>query len=360
MKTLLILILLLSSNCLNAQQNSSSAAIGEVERAGFYRTREERREAGLGTKLTDWLTFSGLFEAENIREVTEFTVGLPDQYDYETDPSVQAAFDISVAEIFEIELILEYSEDPRDPLIDEFVVATDLENFGFSVGRFYAPFGLYYSHFVTGPMLEFAETRRDMLQVDYDFQDMVEFAIYTFDGETRALGDSSDDTGWGASVDAFLFDGRLNIGAGYISNLAESDEEFLREENNIFLNKVGAWSLYGVFEANTWDLSLEVIKATANFREFERNENHPESWNIEAAYFPTNNFEIAIRYERSQELVDFPQEQYGIALTWRFLDNLSMTAEYLWSDYKTGFVEEDDDIFVTRGNTIAAWIAFEF
>ncbi|PCI74883.1 MAG: hypothetical protein COB20_14170 [SAR86 cluster bacterium] len=331
-----------------------------AERAGNYRTRDERREAGLGTELTDWLTFSGLVEVEHIREVNKFDGDLSDNYDFSTDPSVQAAFDISFLDIFEAELILEYTEDSRDPIMDELIIAADVGNMGFSAGRFYAPFGLYYSHFVTGPLLEFAETRRDILLIDYDILDVVELAAFAFDGESRKLGETKDDVGWGASIDALLIDGRLNVGAGYISNLAESDEEFLREEDNIFRRKVGAWNAYAVYEADTWDVSFEILSALDSFSELDLTEDRPKSWNLEAAYFPSNTFEVAFRYERSKELIDAPEEQYGVAFTWRLPNNISMTAEYLNSDYKKGFVEEDDDSFVRDGNTITLWIATEF
>jgi len=343
------------------QQTSEINQALTSERVGNYRTREDRREAGLGTEITEWLTFSGLLESETIREVTEFDNTLSNHYDFTTDPAVQAAFDVSLFDVFEAELIFEYSEDPKDPIMDEFIIATDIENWGFSVGRFYVPFGLYYSHFINGPLLEFAETRSDVFQLDYDFDDIVEISAYTFDGQTRELGKSSKDNGWGLSVDAFLLSGRLNIGGGYLSNLAESDEEFLREEfNNTFEKKVGAWNAFLVYEADGWDMSMEMLQATGSFREFDLNANKPEAWNIEMAYFLSNNLEFAVRYERSKELIDEPERQYGIAVTWRFLDNISTTLEYLKSDYKKGFVEEDDDIFVTRGNTLALWFAFEF
>ena len=357
MNKLLILILVIP---FSAHGQSPGGPAVSPERVGNFRTRDERREAGLGTQVTDWLTFSGLIEVEHIREVEDYDGGLATQYDFSTDPAVQAALDISFLDIFEAEIILEYTEDSRDPFMDELIVAADVGDFGFSVGRFYAPFGLYYSHFVTGPLLEFAETRRDMFLVDYDFFDRVEVAAFTFDGISREAGESKNDIGWGASVDAFLIDGRLNVGAGYISNLAESDEEFLLEENNIFQKKVGAWNAYAIYEADTWDVSFEILNALDSFREFELTEDRPESWNFEAAYFPGNTFEIALRYERSKELIDAPEKQYGVALTWRLPNNISMTAEYLRSEYKKGFVEEDDDIFIQDGNTVALWFAFEF
>ncbi len=357
MNKLLCLLLLIPFSAFG--QGISGLAV-ETERVGNFRTRDERREAGLGTELTDWLTFSGLVELEHIREVAKFDVGLADHYDFSTDPAVQAAFDISILDIFEAELILEYTEDGRDPFMDELIVAADIGNLGFSAGRFYSPFGLYYSHFITGPMLEFSETRRDMVLVDYDFFDVVELGVFTFDGISRKLGERENDVGWGGFFDAFLVNGRLNIGAGYISNLAESDEEFLLEENNIFEKKVGAWNAYAVYEANTWDVSFEILKAMDRFREFELTEDRPEAWNLEAAYFPGNTFEVAVRYERSKELIDAPEKQYGVAFTWRLPNNISMTAEYLKSEYKKGFVEEEDEIFFRGGNTIALWFAFEF
>ncbi len=343
------------------REAADGAQLASVDRVGNYRTREDRREAGLGTEITEWLTFSGLVEVETIREVKAFDNTLSDHYDFTTDPAVQAAFDVSLFDIFEAELIFEYSEDPRDPLMDELIVATDVGNWGLSVGRYYVPFGLYYSHFVNGPLLEFAETRSDTFQLDYDFNDIVEVSAYVFDGQTRELGSSSKDDGWGLSIDALLLSGRLNIGGGFLSNLAESDEEFLREEfNNTFEKKVGAWNAYLVYEADSWDISMEVLKATEPFREFDPTEDKPEAWNLEMAYFPTNNLEFAIRYERSKELIDEAEEQYGLAVTWRLLNNVSTTIEYLRSDYKRGFVEEDDDVFVTKGNTLALWFAFEF
>lgn len=188
----------LQSTVVSAQQSpNNEAPIFQSERVGSYRTREDRREAGLGTQLTDWLTFSGLIEVESLREGTEFDVVLSDHMDFSTDPAVQAAFDLSLFDIAEAEIIFEYTEDSHEPIMDELIIAGDIGDFGFNVGRYYAPFGLYYSNFINGPMVEFAETRRDMLQIDYDFEDRIEYSVFVFDGVTRELGSSSNDVGWG-------------------------------------------------------------------------------------------------------------------------------------------------------------------
>lgn len=352
------LILLLPILC--SSPYAFSQASLDQERAGNFRTREERREAGFGTEVTNWLTFSGLIEAENIQETLRLSGDQRDIVDFETDPAIQAALDFNFFDIIESELILEYSEDSLDPIVDEFIIAADIGELGISAGRFYAPFGLYYSHFINGPMLEFAETRADMFLLDYDIADTIELSAFTFKGVTREVGETSNDRGWGYNVDALLLDGRLNLGFGYLSNLAESDERFLIEEQDTFQQKVGAWNSYMVYEADVWDLSLEYLSATENFSEFESDRDRPSSWNLEAAYFPGNNYELAFRYERSREFDEAPQEQYGVSFTWRFPGNISLSAEYLKSNYKPGFFEEDDDLFVQEGDTLAFWFAFEF
>ena len=350
-----ILVLLLTPVLAQAQNTDSN------ERVGNYRTREERREAGLGTELTEWLSFSGLLETEIIREVTEFDGPLADHRDDEVDPAVQAAFDVDLFDIFEAELIFEYSEDPRAPLMDEFILATDIGDIGLSAGRFYLPFGIYYSHFINGPMIEFAETRSDVVQLDYDWQDQIEFSLYAYDPHTREVGGSDSGAGWGAAIDAKLMNGRLNIGGGYLSNVADSEEQFLRGETaNQYLHRVSAWNAYLVYEADHWDVSLETVQSSGRFAEFDPPEDQPRAWNIEASYFPSANLEIALRYERSDELIDAAERFYGLAVTRRFPGNVSATLEYLKADFKRGFVEEDDDIFARRGDVFALWLAIEF
>ena len=209
-------ILLALATASSAQQQLDSVVGFEADWVGNYRTRDDRREAGLGTELTEWLTFSGLLETEFLLDSFKFNQHIPDHVDKALDPAVQAAIDISIAEIFEIELILEYTEDTEDPVMDELIVATDVGEFGVEFGRYFVPFGLFYSHFVNGPILEFGETRRDVVQLDYDLLPGIELAIYAFDGKTRRQGQLDNDIGWGSALDVMLLGGRLNLGLGHI------------------------------------------------------------------------------------------------------------------------------------------------
>jgi hypothetical protein len=115
-------------------QNQDSAPSTRI-----YRNPEERREAGLGTELTDWLTFSGLFELE--KNYTQF------KYDN----------------------------------------AIDIGEAGIQLGKLNLPFGEYYSHFVTGPLLEFGETRKNAIIFDYGITDGLEVSVFAFDSDAGSL-----------------------------------------------------------------------------------------------------------------------------------------------------------------------------
>ena len=52
-------------------------------------------------------------------------------------------------------------------------------------------------------------------------------------------------------------------------------------------------------------------------------------------------WQVAARYERSEELAGQPERRYGIAATWLAFDAITITCEYLRSDFKSGFVFDD-------------------
>ncbi|MEQ8954919.1 MAG: hypothetical protein RL120_12370, partial [Gammaproteobacteria bacterium] len=196
--------------------------------------------------------------------------------------------------------------------------------------------------------------------LDFDMAEDFELIGFTFDGNTRKAGQQDNDVGWGAALEASLLEGRLLAGLGYISNLAESEHEILREQNNIFQRKVDAWSLYGVYEAPSWDFSIEMVRAEARFRELDPEEDKPSSWNIEAAWYPRPDFELAFRVERSTELLESPESRYGIAATWRIGRQLSITGEFMRAKYQKQFVEFENGVYLRNANIFAMWLAFEF
>jgi hypothetical protein len=126
-----------------------------------YTTREERRDAGVKHEITDWLTASGLLEFEGILQSFSLfdTSSHPQEDDF--TKTLQLGLEISPLSWMRGELIYEYDDDDESnkQTIDEAILAFEGGDFELELGKLFVPFGEYFSHFVSGPLLEFGETR---------------------------------------------------------------------------------------------------------------------------------------------------------------------------------------------------------
>jgi hypothetical protein len=296
-----------------------------------YRTREEKREAGLSHVVAPWLTFSGVVESEFITEETGFKHRKRHKHNV-IDPAVQLNMEFSPHESVEAELILEYTEDAKDPLLDELIVGWNGERVGLSTGRYYLPFGEYYSNFINGPLLEFSQTRADVLQLDYDYDEQWQLSLFAFKGKARAVTNNSP-VHWGASGETRFGGSHFKLGGGYLSHLADSDWQPLAAGQR-YRAEVGAWNAYLIGEWQHGGFSLEKVASRQRLQELERAEDQPAAYNVEAVLFVYPTLELGLRYERGQELSDEVQRRSGIELTWRPSPRLSITAEYLRGHFR--------------------------
>ena len=335
--------------------------IEEPEHARIYRNPEERREAGLGTQITDWLSVSGLLEIERERSDQFYSNNI----DFTDDPgsvyTLQLGLDLEFSESVAAEVVFESEHNKKrtHSMVDEALLAASFEPWGFEAGRLYVPFGEYYSHFVTGPLLEFGETRADAIVVDYTIADAVEIAAYVFDGNV-AEPNKSRSTDWGINFDYSSEDESVRLGVGYLSDLAESDERFLSEFANVSERAVPAWNAYALFGSYPYEVTAEIVKAAKTFVEFDEQENSPSAYNVEFAYFPVPTTQFAIRFEGSDEFSEEPENQWGVNFTWRPNDLMSLSLDYLKGRYRNGFVVDDDDNELRDQNEIAFQLAVEF
>ncbi|HBE92095.1 MAG TPA: hypothetical protein DDW55_06040, partial [Gammaproteobacteria bacterium] len=177
----------------------------EVERAEgvtpakFYSTPEERREAGMGRQVTDWLTVSGLIEVETAHAWDSFHGG--ESEDEETDENLQLGLGITFSETLGAELVFEYEFETGLAKLDEGLISYETEEWGAEAGRFYVPFGEYFSSFVIGPMLEFGETRVNAVSVDYSWEDRAEVFAYVFESDVDKAGENNDKPDWGLGLE---------------------------------------------------------------------------------------------------------------------------------------------------------------
>ncbi len=330
-----------------------------IQQAKIYRSPEERREAGLGTQLTDWLLFSGLVEVEKEYKKNKFGNSLETTENIDIVTTVQIGLDFSFTDWLEAEFIYEAEYDRRfRDQIDEGLIALDLGKWGIKFGRMFPPFGQYYSHFVTGPLLEFGEIRKTSIIVDYSFNDQLEVSGFVFEGNIDKIG-SYNEYDWGLSFEYISENEALRIGGSYLSDLSETDEKLLDDLLN-YERRVSGWSAYALIGMNNFEVTAEMVHATRAFKEFDPEADKPSSYNIEFAYFPTQSVQLAMRIENTDELEDRPEWQYGAAVTWRIANLFNFTVDYLYGDYKNGFVFDDDDNELDHSHLIAAQIALEF
>lgn len=326
----------------------------------FYRTPEEKREAGLGTELTDWLVVSGLLEIEREQPRYELMNGSILRESVFTTKALQIGLDFSFSDNFEAEMVFEIEDEGKTRMkVDEAVIAWDWQDFGFTFGRYAPSFGEYYSHLVVSPMLEFGETRATTFTIDYSVKENLELSLFWLKSDVNSHAKSKN-IDWGMALEWTSEDEAIRFGSSYLSDIAESDEGFFDDANNVYKQRVDAVSAYVFWGLEGYEFSAEMVKTLDQFVEFEHHINQPEAYNFEFAYFPMQELQIAFRYEMSRELEDMPEKRYGLGMRWLLFDNINIAADYLVGRYKAvEFADEDEELF-KNDTTLAIQISIEF
>jgi hypothetical protein len=327
--------------------------------ARLYLTNAERREVGMKHKLTPWLTVSGLVEGEWQSEALHTAdSGRTDRL-RERAASVQLGFIAEPWEFAKGELILEYDTVLHDVVADEAFVSLEAQSWEVEAGKLYTPLGVYISHFASGPLLEFAESRANGVLVSYAPSDALDLKLMAYRGRARAARPGSSRLDWAASVETQVGESWL-FGLSFQSDLADSDERFLRDTDDRYARRVAGAGGYAVWTAPGFDLTFEVVGALRSFRELEDDRNQPVAWNVEFAHFFHRRFSWALRWEGSRELEDAPRQQVGVALTARIAEQASLTAEYLYGWFSGDLATSDDDERYDRVSRIGAILSIAF
>lgn len=333
-RDILLLLLAWSSQSVAEESSPNDQEIASPEPVRIYRNPEERREAGLGTQVTEWLKFGGVVELEKEWKKNKIK-GKDNTEDPDTELAIELGFEVKYDEWLEAEVLFAIEDNGRRHFqeLDEGLVEVNLGDWGMKIGRLYVPFGVYYSHFVEGPLLEFGQTRGDAFLIDYTLMDSIELAAYIFDSKVDRR-ENHNEVDWGVNVEYVSEDESIRVGAGYISDLAESEDELLLDFKNNFLRRVPAWNAYALIGMTSFEFTAEILRATHAFQEFPQDADQPFAYNVELAYFPFQTVQVAARIEHSEELIDEPEWQYGISGTWAPWASVTVTIDYLYGRYK--------------------------
>ena len=327
----------------------------------LYRSPSERREAGLGRKLTDWLSVSGLAEVESEWEHYNLSgENKTGESGDQTLGTLQLGLNFTLSERVAAEFVFEYEVNTSFSIIDEGMLSYEGDSLGIEAGKLYIPFGEFYSHFVTGPILEFGETRGYALVADYELNDAIDVFAYGIESKAGKPGESGGKVDWGGGFEYASEDESVKFSAGYFSDMAETEEQYLEDFNNDYSRRVGGLNAHALIGRETYEITAEYLGALRGFDELDPEEDRPWAANLEVAWFPLDDFQFAARIETSREVPDEPEWQYGLSATWLIGYRINLSLDYLYGVYKKDFVFDDDDNPVDSRHLVAAQLTFEF
>ena len=254
------------------------------------------------------------------------------------------------------EFVLELENDRKlRSLVDEGVLALEFDTWALKGGLMNLDFGEYYSHLVTGPLLEFGETRKWTLAYEQELNDWTDLVFYGFDKESVL---SSDDIGWGASFEWASQDESIRVGGGYLSDVRESDD-FFREEEYATAQDVSAWNVFAMAGFEHFEVTAEIVESIDYFV-VEEDRFRPRAFNVELAYFLNEKIQITGRLEHAKDLIEEPEWQQGIGITWLAMEHLLISVDYLQGDFENPIEIEDDEEYLKDRRILGAQVAIEF
>lgn len=338
--------------------DTASRESGDVR---LYRTREEQRDAGLKRALTPWLTLSGLAEIELADEDFDARGSESDDSARESSASLQLGFLLTPLPVLQLELIAEYDSERDRVLADEAFVSLERHPWELSLGRQYTPFGVYFSNFASGPLLEFGETQaKTAATLAWGPNDDLDILFTLYNGRSRKLGGKSPEWNWAIAAETWLSD-NWALGMSFQSDLSDADTRLLEEVDDRYTRRVAGAGVYLLWVSQRFEISAEALGATDSFDALAADRNRPWAWNLEVAHFiPDSNFELAFRIEGSEELEDAPRYQFGSALTWRAQKHTSLTLEYLHGEFSGALFTNENDQPYDHVDRIGALLSVEF
>lgn len=335
------------------------AAADKDATARLYLTNAERREVGIKRHITSWLTASGLAEADGLAEGFDVRDTHTTEHKHETSVTLQLGLTATPIEFAKADVLWEYDTDRNKITTDEAMASLEQWDFELEAGRQYTPLGVYISHFPSGPILEFGETNGTGVSLSYGPDDGLDLKAMVYRGRARSTGTDASRIDWSAAVETWSGDS-LSFGLSYQSDLADSDEKLLEDENNRFERKVPALSTYAVWTTPKFDLSFEALGALKSFRELDPDRNQPVAWNLEFSHVMHPRFDWALRWEGSLDVQDQPKHQVGVALTFRTGVQASLSIEYLHGWFKGELATNDEDEPYRRVNRVGAQLSLAF
>ncbi|WP_279386915.1 LbtU family siderophore porin [Thiogranum longum] len=264
----------------------------------------------------------------------------------ETSANIQVNASVTPWSFAKGEFVLDYDTDTDRLEVDEAVLSLERNAWELTYGHQYLPFGVYFSHFASGPLLEFGETRDIATTLTYDFQDRAELSVAAYQGQGQGINGKGSRLDWALGMETWLGES-VSFGVSYQSDLADAASDLLSDTRHRYTRRVSGLSGYMLWTSDHFEVTAEFLGALRSFRELQADRNQPLAWNLEVTNFLNPNFDWALRLEGSDELEDAPELRYGASVSFRAGRYGSLTLDYLHSRFKHNFANDD------AGNTLS-------
>ncbi len=318
-------------------QDQKQVTEEEKRKAEHYHSRAEKKAAGSMSAITDKVTFGGLIEVEASAENNDVDGDSSDV----VLATVELSFDAEINDRVRGHVLLLH-EEGESFILDEGIIEIDVaDGLTVSLGQMYLPFGVFNSHFVSDPQtLELGETGDSVAALSYG-NDIITATVAVFNGDAEE-GGANDIEDYVLALDVNPIDG-VSLHASYISDMAETDADITGLQGGpTIADSTAGFALSASVEYGKFAIEAEYVGAAEHFNiadldaDASGNGDRPEAFNLELAYTYTDLVEFAARYEGNSELFDFPDEQYGLAVSYGIFDNTTVALEFLHGNYDGG------------------------
>ncbi len=346
----------------SAAPEEAGEASKPERKARLHDTLAEEKFLEEGIELVPGVTLSGLLEVEANYETLKKSEG---GYEHNSDLTLatfELGLDVDVIKYLHAHALLLWEEDDTEPIdLDEGIITLGAEEdfpYYLSAGKMYVPFGVYESRLISDPLtLELGETRETAVLLGIE-HDLFSASLGAFKGDVQETDRDSRINNLVAAVNFTPMEG-LAAGVSYLTDIADSDGLVESIPDGEVAEYVGGISSYFIFEVGPVTLNGEYVGALKKFEGIPDSEGKgtdlegmaPKAWNFEAAFlFEDMDWEVALRYEGSNDFPGFPIGQGGVCVSWGVFPNTTLAAEYLYGEFKN-----DDKL-----NRTTVQLAFEF
>ena len=296
-----------------------------------------------GTVFAEGVEITGVAEVEaNFTQDTGFAPGVS-----ESDialATVELGVDAAVSKDVSAHVLFLYEEDDTVFDVDEGNITVKLnETTSLTAGKMYVPFGNFESNMISDPLtLELGETNETVIQLGFE-SGAVTGSVYVFNGDSGKVGSDESVDGMGANVDMSgeFAGGELNLGASYISNIADSNALQEVGGNAEVADTVPGYAFIANWSGGPLSVTGEYVAATTDFSAGDLGAiitaaTTPTAMNIEFGYDLANGMTVAAAYQASSDarFLGLAEDGYLLSLSTEVAEGAALAVEYsMMNDY---------------------------